>query len=155
MSLVLLLAACQIEDLNIEIVNEDGSVLFIVHENDAPDPTPLSRFGVVSHYSGARWEVATYEESSLYRMQDGKKLLKPLDELPEINALAVGAIRFGEVPSGFFIQGSSGNHLVALEEGRVYEAYANRGAHRGHISFTIEHGVAVKLPPVTHPLSSP
>ena len=129
MSLVLLLAACQIEDLNIEIVNEDGSVLFIVHENDAPDPAPLSRFGVVSHYSGARWEVSTYEESSLYRMQDGKKLLKPLDELPEIKALAAGAIRFGEVPRGFFIQGSSGNHLVALEEGRVYEAYANRGAH--------------------------
>ena len=84
MSLVLLLAACQIEDLNIEIVNEDGSVLFIVHENDARDPAPLSRFGVVSRYSGARWEVSTYEESSLYRMQDGKKLLSHLGAmLPE------------------------------------------------------------------------
>lgn len=150
---VLFLAACQIEAIEIDILTSEGSVLFAIHEKDSREAAPIHTFGV-SDFSGNRWEIATFEMSSLYKVQDGKNVLKPIDELPKIDVIAVGKIKFGQVPSGFLLDGPAENRIVTLEEGKVYQAYASRGAHQGHISFKIDNGVGVKLPNVTRAVSS-
>ncbi len=150
---VIFLAGCQIEDIEIEIHNSDGSVFFAIHEKDSRNAAPIITFGVFEFFSGKRWEIATFEMSSLYKVQDGKKVLKPLDELPKIDEIAVETIKFGQVPSGFLLDCPAENQIVKLEEGKVYQAYAYNGAHRGRTSFKIEDGLAVALPNVTRALS--
>lgn len=150
---VMFLAACQIEDIEIDIVNSEGSVFFAIHKKDSREAAPISTFGVYEFFSGNRWEVATFEMLSLYKVQDGKKVLKPLGELPKMDVIAVGKIKFGQVPSGFLLDSPVENELVKLEEGKVYQAYAYRGAHQGRISFKIENGVAVSISNVTGGLS--
>jgi len=143
------LVGCQIEDIVIDVLNENGSVYFFVHEKDSKDPVPISTFSITETYAGKKWEIATYDLSWHCQIKDGKRTLKPFEEIikssedrPKAQDILVDKIKFGELPQGFSQSTAVDNPLNEFEEGREYWVFVTRGAHRGRAFFKYQDGQA-------------
>lgn len=107
----------------------------IIHKEGSSDPVKLMSVRVTEDYSGIVWEIETFDPSDLYELREGKRVLKPFDDFPVINAVPISRMTFGKVPEGFRQFFPSDGQIPTLREGHEYEVFVTAGAHRGRTKF--------------------